>query len=302
MRFSYIIKEVTTGLRRNLTLSLAVVITVAVSLSLFGSALLINAQVNTMKDYWFDRVEVSIFLCGNISDSPNCADGAISEEEKGQIRSDLQGMTDIVDTVFYESKEQALARFKEQFKNSPIADTATADQMPESFRVKLIDPTQFAVIEGAFGLRPGVEQVIDQRQTLQKLFDALGGLQKLAQAIAGVMILVTVLLISNTMRVAAYNRRRETGIMRLVGASNFTIQLPFLLEAAVAAGVGSLVAIGALVAGKIYLIDQTLAKSFTFTTFIGWDAIYSIVPVMLGAGVGLAVFAAGMTLRKYLKV
>ncbi len=302
MRFRYLIKEVANGLRRNLTLSLAVIITVAVSLSLFGSALLINAQVNQMKDYWFDRVEVSVFLCGNISDSPNCIDGAISEEEKGQIRADLNGMTDIVETVFYESQDQALTRFKEQFKNSPIADTATADQMPESFRVKLVDPTQFAVIAGAFGLRPGVEQVVDQRQTLQKLFDALGGLQKLAQAIAGVMILVTILLISNTMRVAAYNRRRETGIMRLVGASNFTIQLPFLLEAGFAAAIGAMVAIGSLVIGKIYLIDQTLATTFTFTTFIGWDAIYAIVPIMLGAGVGLAVVAAGLTLRKYLKV
>jgi cell division transport system permease protein len=90
--------------------------------------------------------------------------------------------------------------------------------------------------------------------------------------------------------------------MRLVGASNFTIQLPFLLEAAVAAAIGSAVAVGALVASKIFLIDQTLAKTFTFTTFIGWEAIYSVIPIMLGAGVGLAVLAAGTTLRKYLKV
>lgn len=302
MRAGFVFTEVKTGLRRNITLTLAVVITVAVSLTLFGSSLLVRAQIQQMKDYWYDRVEVSIFLCGDISDQPSCADGAISKDEKAAIKSDLESLSPLVEKVYFESKEQALERFKEQFKGSPLADTATVDQMPESFRVKLSDPTQFAVVAASFIGRPGIEDVIDQRKTLDRLFTALSGLQNLALAVAGVMLLVTGLLISNTMRVAAFSRRRETSIMRLVGASNWSIQLPFLLEAAIAAVLGGAVAFGALAAGKYYLIDNNLAKTFTITNFIGWDALIAIIPTLLLAGVGLSVFAAGITLRKYLKV
>ncbi|MEY4348316.1 MAG: hypothetical protein RIS43_735 [Actinomycetota bacterium] len=302
MRLRFLLSEVFTGLRRNVTLSVAVVITVAVSLSLFGSSLLVGSQVQQMKDYWYDRVEVSIFLCGDISDVPSCADGKVGDEEKAQIKSDLLALKPLVEKVYFESQDEALARFKQQFKGSPLADSATADQMPESFRVKLSDPSQYAVVAAAFAGRPGIEDVRDQRASLDKLFQALNGLQTLTKVIAAVMLLVTALLISNTMRVAAFSRRRETGIMRLVGASAFNIQLPFLLEAAFAAFIGTGVAFGALAGAKYYLIDKTLATTFTFTTFIGWDAVIGVLPWMLLAGVGLAVVTAGLTLQKYLKV
>lgn len=302
MRIGFVLKEVGIGLRRNVTLTIAVIITVAVSLSLFGASLLVRAQVGQMKDYWYDRVEVSIFLCGEISDAPSCADGEVSKAERDKIRQELDNLKPLVEKVYYESKGEALKRFKEQFKDSPLADTASEDQMPESFRVKLSDPTKFAVIAAAFVDRNGVEDVRDQRASLERLFKALSGLQNLALVIAVVMLIVTGLLISNTMRVAAFSRRRETSIMRLVGASNWSIRFPFLVEAALAAVLGTAVAVGALAAGKYYLIDQTLASTFTFTTFIDWDALYAIIPALLAAGIGLAVVAAGLTLRKYLKV
>ena len=107
--------------------------------------------------------------------------------------------------------------------------------MPESFRVKLSDPTKYDVVASAFIGRPGIDSVNDQRRVLDKLFAILNGFQTGALVIAAMMLLATVLLVANTIRVAAFSRRRETGIMRLVGASNFYIQLPFLLEAALAA-------------------------------------------------------------------
>lgn len=302
MRLGFVLSEVTTSLRRNVTLSLAVIITVAVSLSLFGASLLVRAQVDEMKDFWYDRVEVSIFLCGDISDQPSCAAGAITATERTQIRQDLVDLAPLVEKVFYESQAEALARFKEQFSGSPLAATATQDQMPESFRVKLSDPTKYSIIAAAFKERPGVEDVRDQRQALEKLFQALNGLQNLALAISVAMLFVTVLLISNTMQVAAFSRKRETSIMRLVGAGNWSIQLPFVLEAAVAALAGTLLAFGGLAATKYFLIDETLAETYTFTKFIGWDAVYAVLPIMVFVGVGLAVFAALFTLRKYLKV
>ncbi len=302
MRAGFILAEVRNGLRRNLTMTLAVIVTVGVSLSLFGAALLVRAQVGQMKDYWYNRVQVSIFLCGAVSDAPSCAGGAVTEAQKQQIVTDLNSLKPLVQTVYYESQSEALARFKEQFKGSPLAANATVDQMPESYRVKLKDPTKFAVISSAFAGRPGIEDVQDQRQSLDRLFKALGGLQAMGLAIALAMLFVTVLLISNTMRVASFSRRRETSIMRLVGASNTAIRLPFVLEAATSAFGGGVIAALGLIAVKVFLIDRTLATTFQFTTFIGWGIVLWTIPVVIGIGILLAVVAASLTLRRYLRV
>lgn len=302
MRATFVAEEVGSGLRRNLTMTLAVIITVAVSLGLFGASLLVSSQVSTMKDFWYDKVEVSIFLCGRNSDTPSCAGGAVTKAQRDQINSDLESLRPLVEDIFYESQEEAYERFKEQFANSPIVENVTANALPESFRVKLSDPTKYDVVASAFAGRPGIEQVNDQRAILDRFFRLLGGLQAIALVIAIAMLVVTVLLIVNTMRVAAFSRRRETGIMRLVGASNFFIQLPFLLEAILAAAFGALIAIGTLIFTKAVLIDGVLAPSFQFTAFVGWDAVAVIAPVMFLTGIGLAGIAAFITLRKYLRV
>ncbi|CAB4885178.1 MAG: FtsX-like permease family protein [Actinobacteria bacterium] len=302
MRAQFVASEVGNGLRRNLTMTLAVIITVAVSLGLFGASMLVRAQVTTMKDFWYDKVEVSIFLCSKGSDTPSCGSQAVTKAQRDQIEADLESLRPLVQEVFYESKADAYARFQEQFKGSPIADNVTEGALPESFRVKLADPTSYEVVASAFAGRPGIEQVNDQRQILDKFFRLLGGLQLVALLIALSMLVVTVLLIVNTMRVAAFSRRRETGIMRLVGASNFYIQLPFLLEAAFSAAVGAVLAIGGLVLTKAIVIDNILAPSFQFTSFVGWDAVLAIAPLMFVTGIALAGLAAFFTLRKYLRV
>jgi len=302
MRVTFVTSEVGNGLRRNLTMTLAVIITVAVSLGLFGASLLVRAQVSTMKDFWYDKVEVSIFLCGANSDTPSCSGGPVTEAQRNQIKSDLESLKPLVQDIYYESQTEAFARFKEQFKNSPIVDNVRENALPESFRVKLSDPTKYDVVASAFAGRPGIEQVNDQRRILDKFFRLLGGLQLIALLIAGSMLIVTVLLIVNTMRVAAFSRRRETGIMRLVGASNFYIQLPFLMEAAISAGIGAALAVGTLVLTKVIIIDQVLSPSFQFTAFVGWDAVWSIAPILLATGIVLAGLAAFFTLRKYLRV
>jgi len=309
MRAKFVLGEVGTGLRRNLTMTIAVIITVAVSLGLFGGGLLVRAQVDQMKDYWYDKVEVSIFLCGKVSEAQSCTAGAITKAQKAQIKEDLESLKPVVEQVYpvveqvyFESQAEAYARFQQQFKGSPLAENATVDQMPESFRVKLSDPTKYAVVASAFQGRPGVEDVRDQRQALDRLFKALGGLQAMALAIAIAMLIVTMLLIANTMRVAAFSRRRETSIMRLVGASNLYIQLPFLLEAATAAAIGAGFAVLSLVAVKKFLIDGVLAETFKFTSFVGWDTVWTIAPVVFLTGIVMASVAAFLTLRKYLRV
>jgi cell division transport system permease protein len=302
VRASFVLSEIGIGLRRNLTMTVAVVVTVAISLALFGSGLLIRKQVETMKDFWYDRVEVSVYLCGEASTGAQCQGVPVTDEQRRSIGEDLRALPQVQE-VFYESQEEAYQRFREQFADSPdLVDNVTADALPESYRVKLVDPTQFDVVASAFAERPGVEQVQDQKALLEDFFDVLNKLQLLALIIAGVQVFAAVLLISNTIRVAAFSRRRETGIMRLVGASNLSIQLPFLLEGVLAGLVGAGIASGALVALKALLIDGQLRPTFEFTAFVGWGDVLSIIPWLVLTGVLLAGVSSFVTLRRHLRV
>ena len=299
MRFSFVSKEVGNGLRRNFTMTVALVVSVAVSLSLVGAALLMSAQVDRMKGYWYDKIEVSIFLCGNTSVAFTCT-GAITEEQRQNVERIL-GTLDSVQDTFYESSADAYDQFKEQFAGSAILANISPDALPASFRVKLDNPENFEKVASALPSVQGVESIQDQRQLLDRFFQILKGLQSFALAIALAMLFVTVLLVMNTVRVAAFARRRETSIMRSVGASNMSIRLPFILEAAVAAILGSTLATAGILASKYWLIDAKLAPNLTFIPFVTWNEVLVIIPVLYLVGVGTTVLAASITLRRYLK-
>ncbi len=299
MRFSFVSKEVGNGLRRNFTMTVALIVSVAVSLSLVGAALLMSAQVDRMKGYWYDKIEVSIFLCGNTSVAFTCT-GAVTDEQRKNIKTVL-GKLESVQEVFYESSADAYAQFKEQFAGSAILANISPDALPESFRVKLDNPENFEKVAEALQSVQGVESIQDQRKLLDRFFQILKGLQTFALAIALAMLFVTVLLVMNTVRVAAFARRRETSIMRSVGASNMSIRLPFILEAAVAATIGSTLATAGILASKYWLIDAKLAPNLTFIPFVTWSEVLAIVPMLYLVGVGTTVLAASITLRRYLK-
>ncbi len=302
MRPSLVLSEVGIGMRRNLTMTIAMIVTMSLSLALFGSGLLIREQVNTMKDFWYDRVEVSVYLCGEASTGGACAGTAVTEEQRQTLLADLEAMPQVQD-VFYESQEEAYQRFREQFADSPdLVENVTADALPESFRVKLVDATQFDVVASSFQGQPGVEQVQDQKALLEPFFNVLNKLQSYALYLAIAEVIAAVLLVSNTIRVSAFGRRRETGIMRLVGASSFSIQVPFLMEGLLAGFIGALLASGALVAIKAFVIDGELRETFEFTAFVGWDEVLSVIPWLFVTGIVLAGLASFVTLRRYLKV
>lgn len=300
MRARFLLSEVGIGLRRNLTMTFAVVVTTAISLSLLGIGLLSNAQVTAMKDYWYDKIEVSVFLCGTLSESSSCADGVVTADQRLTIQTDLQRLP-VVESVFYESQSQAFERFQERFKDSAIAQNVTADQLPESFRVKLKDPTQFSVIVSAFSGRPGVDVVQDQRAILEKFFKLLSVLRNGALAVGLASVLTAALLISNTLRIAAFNRRRETGVMKLVGASSWSIQLPFLLEGVISAIFGWAIATG-LLAGLKVVVDNNVAPLLSFTKFFGWREVWVSSGYLLATGLFVSILASLITLRRFLKV
>jgi len=300
MRAGFLLSEVRIGLRRNLTMTFAVIVTTAISLSLLGIGLLSNAQVGAMKDYWYDKIEVSVYLCGSLSESPSCAGGVVNPEQRLGIKTDLEALP-VVQSVFYESQSEAYSRFQERFKDSAIAQNVTADQLPESFRVKLKDPTQYAVVVSAFSGRPGVDIVQDQRSILEKFFKLLNVLRNGALLVGLFSVLTAGLLISNTLRIAAFNRRRETGVMKLVGASSWSIQLPFLLEGIFSALIGWVFATG-LLAGLKSVVDSKVAPLLTFTNFFGWNEVWIASAWLLLAGLGVSTIASALTLRRYLKV
>jgi cell division transport system permease protein len=305
MRAQFVLSEIGVGLRRNLTMTFAVIISVALSLALAGGAFLVHEQVSSMKGFWFDKVQVSIFLCNknDAKSDPKCTKGAVTEAQKASIKSDLLKLP-VVQKVFYESSEQAYTHYKEQFKASPLADSLTPDQMEESFRVKLKDPTKFEVVASAFAGRPGIQEVQDQRKLLENLFNLLNGMTYVAFAVLAFMLAVAMLLIVNTVRISAFSRRRETGIMRLVGASGFYIQMPFIMEAAFAGLVGGILACGMLLVGRYFLIDGGLALSqkITLINFLGWSDVFRVLPLVLVIGILMPAVAALIALRKYLKV
>jgi len=300
MKAGFLLSEVRIGLRRNMTMTFAVMITVAISLTLLGIGLLANSQVRVMKDYWYDKIEVSVFLCGSLSESSSCASGPVSQEQRDLIKSDIEALP-VVDKVYYESQSQAFVHFQERFKGSAIAQNVTQDQLPESYRVKLKDPTKFAVMQSAFAGRPGVDSVQDQRSILEKFFKLLGVLRDGALAIGLASVLTAALLISNTLRIAAFNRRRETGVMKLVGASSFSIQLPFLLEGIFSALVGWVFSTGLLSAFKL-LVDSRIAPLLSFTKFFTWSDVWVASGILLLTGFVVSAIASTLTLRKYLKV
>ncbi|MEV6107480.1 permease-like cell division protein FtsX [Streptomyces sp. NPDC051940] len=305
MRAQFIFSEIGVGLRRNLTMTFAVVVSVALSLALFGSALLLNKQVDTMKGYWYDKVNVSIFFCNKADQetSPNCSKGAVTKEQKDAIKADLDKL-DVVENVQFESSQEAYRHYKEQFGDSLMAGSITPDQMQESYRIKLKDPTKYEVVSSAFADRPGVQEVQDQRNLLKNLFELLRNMNAAAVFIMALMLVVALMLIVNTVRVSAFSRRRETGIMRLVGASSFYIQMPFIMEAAVAGLLGASLACVMLVAGRYFMIDHgmSLAEKLPLINFIGWDQVIRVLPLVLAVGLLMPAVAAFVALRKYLKV
>ncbi|MEU0859874.1 permease-like cell division protein FtsX [Streptomyces griseofuscus] len=305
MRPQFVLSEIGVGLRRNLTMTFAVIVSVALSLALFGGSLLMSDQVSTMKGYWYDKVNVSIFLCNkhDAEQDVHCAKGAVTDDQKKQILSDLQKMP-IVEKVSYESQDQAYKHYKEQFGNSPLAGSLTPDQMQESYRIKLKDPQKYQVVATAFNGRDGVQSVQDQKGILDNLFQLLNLMNRGALGVMALMLFVALLLIVNTVRVSAFSRRRETGIMRLVGASGFYIQAPFIAEAAVAGLIGGGLACVFLVVGRYFTIDHgmDLSHKLTLINFVGWDSVLTKLPLILATSVLMPALAAFFALRKYLKV
>ena len=301
MRSYFVFQEIWVGLRRNLTMTVALIVVVAISLSLLGTGLLFVKQVDSTRTYWQSKVEISVYLCTADSANPNCH-GAITAAQQQQIQTTLTSMPQ-VENVTYVSQAQAYQLFKQDFANDQsYVSTVKETDMPPSFEVKLRNPqADYNIVASAVTGAPGVDSVIDEMTILDKFYRLLDGARNAVVIVALILVVAAVLLVANTIRLSAFNRRRETGIMRLVGASNFYIQLPFLLEGVIAGLLGWALAAGLLIGVKSLLLNN-LQQYFSYNVGLSATDLVEVILLAMFVGVLLCGVTSFLTLRRYLRV
>ena len=300
MRTDFVFREVITGLRRNVTMTIAMVLTTAISLGLVGTGLLAVRTIDRTEQLYSDRVEVQVALTSDVSAN----DQDCSQPICAGLKSTLEN-SPLVESVRYESQEQAYERYKQLFAGQSIADLVRPQSLPSTLRVRLADQEAGAeAVRQAMTDQVGVRNVIDQRDVVAKLFDFLGGVRDVTFALALVQAVAALLLISNTVQVSAFTRRTEVGVMRLVGATRWYTQLPFLIEAVVTGVVGALIAAGGLLVGKFLFIDELLSGivSNGVVPPIEVGDIIWVSPILVMIGAGIAAVTGYLTLRMYVRL
>lgn len=296
MRFGFLVNEVLTGLRRNVTMTVAMILTTAISIGLFGGGLLVVRLADQSRAIYLDRVESQVFLTNDVSaNDPTC-----DADPCKALRTTIENRDDVKSVRFLnrdEAYDDAIRKFP-QYK-----DVAGKDAFPASFVVKLNDPEEHTGFDQAMVGQPGVLNVLNQKDLIDRLFAVLDGLSNVAFAVALVQAIGAVLLIANMVQVAAYTRRTEIGIMRLVGASRWYTQLPFLVEAMLAAFLGVLISIGGLIAVRALFLEKALDQFYQANLIarIDYADILYIAPILLFVGVAMAGVTAYATLRLYVR-
>lgn len=300
MRPLFLLGEAWTGLRRSASMAISIMIVTAVSLFFFGFGLLAQRQVETAKGYWYDKVEVTIFLCTAKSSIPNCRRTAVTPTQTDAIAAELNSMKPVVKEVTFESQDEAYDRFKKQFTSPVFADTPK-EAIPAAFRVHLSDPKDYDLVNQAFTGAPGVGQVKDIRAVLEPLFRLLDFLRYVAWGLAGLMLACTVLLTATTIRQVAWSRRRETAIKRVVGASKSAIRLPFMLETLIAVLLGAGLAVGGLWAMVHYGVNQ-LAARFQDFSWVSVPDVWAVSPWVGGLGLAVGLLVSWFSLSRHVRV
>lgn len=298
----YTLSETASGLRRNVTATIAVLVTMWVSLTLFGMGLLAAQQVDLIKGAWYDKIEINVFLCAPDTKGAGCTEGErASDAQRATIRAALEANPEVAQ-VYYQSKAEVFEEFKVAYKDSPILPTMSAEKMQDLFRVKLKDPQQYQSIRTTMQGMPGVQNVQDLRQYLEPLFGWLNFARWLAVGAAALLLLAAALQIGNTIRMNAFSRRRELGIMRLVGASNLSIVLPFLLESLVAALGGAALACGTLAVLQQSVILGKAKPAIQSVRWIGWEHVGIAMLGLVAVAVVLSIIPTLIATRRHLRV
>ncbi len=303
MQLTYVFSELGNGLKRNLSMTIAVIVTIFVSLTLVGMGVLLNQQAAKAAEHWGSELQITVWLCKDRDQNAACV-GEVTDAQKQAIAKVVEENPEVAGYHF-ESKDEAFEKLKDTYapgKFDGPNSVITAEDMPESLWIELEDPEQFEGITSAVVGLDGVSGIRDARDTLKPIYGAIDALKWGALATALFLVVAALLLVANTIRLAAFARRREIGIMRLVGASTLYIALPFLLEAVVTAALGVLFAAAALVAFEKFGIQDRIQGELNFIPWIGWPEVQYAIGVIAILGPMLTVIPTLVLTRKYLKV
>lgn len=305
MQLRYVASELGTGIKRNVTMTLAVILTIWISLTLVGLGLLMRSQVATIEQYVGGELEVRISFCNRNSQPAQCIGGQATKRQEQAVEEAIASSDDVA-SYRYITRAEFFEGFKktnvdESGRPDPIASQVTLADMPSQYSVRFKDPDQTKALTRELENMPGVEGVIDLRERLAPVYDVLNALQWLALGGAGLLVTAAVLQVSNTIRLAAMARRREIGIMRLVGASSVYIQLPFVLEVVFSALVGAALACGSLAAVMTLAVPKLRGQA-GFWPWVEWDAAVFAMGSIVAIAVALAVVPTLLMTRKYLRV
>ncbi len=289
-RFESLFRETTSGLRRNGLVAFAAISTTFVALLLFGLALLVSRQVSLMIEATTGNVEVAVYLTDPVN--PDTVETLTTK------LTDLP----VVANVEYETKEEACARFKELFANQKaLVDNVDCDALPASLRVKLDDPENYEQVAAVLDGQPGVNRIVDQSRFLDRLFAITGVFRVGVLMVSIVMLVSSAVLIANTVRMGLFARRKEIGIMKLVGATNWRIRFPFIIEGLVESLIGAAAAILFLFGMKVYFINP-LYGEIEFVPWVTNGDVIVIIPWLVAAGAIVAVLASLVGMRRFLDV
>lgn len=306
MQLTYVFSELGNGLKRNVSMTIAVIVTIFVSLTLVGMGLLLNAQADKAEEYWGSKLQITVFLCNQNSTTANCVDGEVTTAQKDSIENVLDEHPEVASWRL-QSKQEAYDKWRSAYVSNDeteqrVYESIRPSDMQESYWVQLKDPEKFMGIKSQVAGLQGVHNVRDLREVLEPIYFWMNVMKWGAIGIAVFLIFAAVLQVGNTIRLAAFARRREIGIMRLVGASSLYIQLPFLMEALVAALIGVALAGGALLAFMYFVIYQMLRPTSNIMPYIDWsDGLWAFGLIAIIGLVLTLVPTLAMT-RKYLKV
>lgn len=289
-RFEYLFRELTSGLRRNGLVAFAAISTTFIALLLFGLALLISRQVNLMIEATTGNVEVAVYL----SDPVN-------PDTVRSLTDTLNELT-VVENVEFESKQDACRRFRELFASQEaLVENVDCDALPASLRVKLDDPERYAQVAAVLDGQPGIDEIVDQSAFLDRLFSVTRVFRVGVLLVSFVMLASAAILIANTVRMGLFARRKEIGIMKLVGATNWRIRIPFLVEGLFESLIGAGAAILFLFGLKVAFINP-LYDSVQFVPWVTNADVIAVIPWLLVAGAAVALLAGLVGMRRFLDV
>jgi cell division transport system permease protein len=292
-RLGYFTRETLVSLRRNLLMTIAGILTVAVSLALFGGIMMLSRWVGHGTEQIKGGVRAEIFMTVHAT-KPQI------DEVNAALKSDPQ-----VASFRFLDKPAALREFKSIFRNDPdLVKNITADALPTSFRVVPKKAEYTSAIKSRYSTHEGVDSVVDPGQALRDLLDATNVTKYIFIGLSIVLLASSLFLIVNTIRLATYARRREIEVMKLVGASNWFVRVPFMAEGLVQGLIGAGLAIGSVIALKLIIFDDLLfaTSGFFRTFFVTSTDTTGVVALVLLLGMAIGLIGSAIGLRRFLRV